>query len=296
MQLSDNARGAVYMMVAMAAFTLNDTAMKALTQDIPLFQAIAMRGALMLAGLIVLARLMGQWKPVVPRRDGVIIGVRCVAEIVSTMLFLAALMHMPLANLSAIMQALPLAVTLAAAVVFKDKIGWRRMTAILIGFVGVLIIIRPGQDGFDVWSLMGLVSVAFVVVRDLTTRSVSRAVPSVMVAVWASVAVTVASGLASLTGGWQPLTMGQGGLVVAASMALVVGYLFAVMVMRVGDISFVAPFRYTALIWAIFLGWLVFGSLPDPLTLLGAALVVATGIFTLWRERKVKARPAPPTL
>lgn len=292
MQLSDNARGAVYMMVAMAAFTLNDTAMKALTQDVPLFQAIAMRGALMLAGLILLAKLMGQWKPALPRRDGVIIGVRCIAEIVSTVLFLAALMHMPLANLSAIMQALPLAVTLAAALVFKERIGWRRLTAILIGFIGVLIVIRPGPDGFDIWSLMGLLSVVFVVVRDLSTRSVSHAVPSVMVAVWSSVAVTAAAALASVVQGWQPLTAGQGVLVVAASMALVVGYLFAVMVMRVGDISFVAPFRYTALIWAILLGWLVFGALPDPLTLMGAGLVVATGIFTLWRERKVKARPA----
>ncbi|MFN3724613.1 MAG: DMT family transporter [Paracoccaceae bacterium] len=290
MQLSDNARGAVYMMVAMAAFTINDTAMKALTQDVPLFQAISMRGVLMLIGLIALAKVLRQWKPVLPRRDGVIIGVRCIAEIASTVLFLAALMHMPLANLSAIMQALPLAVTLAAAVVFKDKIGWRRMTAILIGFVGVLIIIRPGPDGFAIWSLMGLGSVVFVVVRDLSTRSIGRAVPSVMVAVWASIAVTAAATLASLVQGWQPLTAGQGGLVVLASAALVVGYLFAVMVMRVGDIGFVAPFRYTALIWAIFLGWLVFGALPDLLTLTGAALVVATGIFTLLRERKIKAR------
>ncbi|NEX46881.1 DMT family transporter [Pseudotabrizicola algicola] len=292
MQLSDNARGAVYMMVAMAAFTLNDTAMKALTQDVPLFQAITLRGGLMLAGLIVLAKLMGQWKPLLTRRDGKIIGLRCIAEIVSTVLFLAALMHMPLANLSAIMQALPLAVTLAAALVFKERIGWRRMTAILIGFVGVLIVIRPGPEGFDIWSLMGLLSVLFVVVRDLSTRSVSREVPSVMVAVWSAVAVTGAAALTSLAEGWQPLTAGQGVLVVAASAALVVGYLFAVMVMRVGDIGFVAPFRYTALIWAILLGWLVFGALPDPLTLMGAALVVATGIFTLWRERKVKARPA----
>lgn len=290
MQLSDNARGAVYMMVAMAAFTINDTAMKALTQDVPLFQAISMRGVLMLIGLIALAKVLRQWKPVLPRRDGMIIGVRCIAEIASTVLFLAALMHMPLANLSAIMQALPLAVTLAAAVVFKDKIGWRRMTAILIGFVGVLIIIRPGPDGFAIWSLMGLGSVVFVVVRDLSTRSIGRAVPSVMVAVWASIAVTAAATLASLVQGWQPLTAGQGGLVVLASAALVVGYLFAVMVMRVGDIGFVAPFRYTALIWAIFLGWLVFGALPDLLTLTGAALVVATGIFTLLRERKIKAR------
>lgn len=292
MQLSDNARGAIYMMVAMAAFTLNDTAMKALTQELPLFQAIAMRGLLTCLGLMALAMGLGQWRPSLPRRDGRVIGLRCVAEIVSTVLFLAALMHMPLANLSAIMQALPLAVTLAAALVFKDPVGWRRMTAILIGFVGVLIIIRPGPDGFDVWSLMGLGSVAFVVVRDLSTRGISREVPSVMVAVWSSGAVTAAAAVASLSTGWVALSAEQGVLVGAAAMALLVGYLFSVMVMRVGDISFVAPFRYTALIWAIFLGWLAFDTLPDPLTLMGAGLVVATGIFTLWRERKIKARAA----
>lgn len=292
MQLSDNARGAVYMMVAMAAFTLNDAAMKALTQNVPLFQAIAMRGTLTLVGLIGLAFAMGQMRLRLPRRDGAVIAIRSIAEIASTILFLAALMHMPLANLSAIMQVLPLAVTLTAALVFKETIGWRRMTAILIGFVGVLIIIRPGPDGFDVWSIMGLGSVAFVVVRDLSTRGVSRAVPSVMVAVWASASVTASALLAGLSTGWQPLTTGQTALVLAAASALLVGYMFSVMVMRVGDISFIAPFRYTALIWAIFLGWLAFGSLPDPLTLFGAGLVVATGIFTLWRERKIKARPA----
>jgi drug/metabolite transporter (DMT)-like permease len=292
MQLSDNARGAAYMMVAMAAFTLNDTAMKVLTQGLPLFQIIAIRGLLTMLGLIALAVVLGQWKPNLTRRDGKVISLRCIAEIVSTVLFLAALMHMPLANLSAIMQALPLAVTLAAALVFKDKVGWRRMTAILIGFLGVLIIIRPGPDGFDIWSLMGLASVAFVVVRDLSTRSISREMPSVMVAVWSSAAVTTAALLASITAGWVPLSMGQGLLVGGAAMALLVGYLFSVMVMRVGDISFVAPFRYTALIWAIFLGWLTFGTLPDPLTVMGAALVVSTGIFTLWRERKIKTRVA----
>jgi drug/metabolite transporter (DMT)-like permease len=292
MQLSDNARGAVYMMVAMAAFTLNDTAMKVLTADLPLFQAIAMRGICTLVGLIVLARLMGQWQVGLGPGDRRVIGVRCVAEIVSTVLFLAALTHMPLANLSAIMQALPLAVTLTAALVFRETIGWRRLTAILIGFVGVLIIVRPGPAGFDIWSLMGLGSVAFVVLRDLSTRRISRAVPSVMVAVWSSAAVTAAAFVASVGTSWEPLDTDQILLVGAAAAALLVGYLFSVMVMRVGDIGFVAPFRYTALIWAIFLGWLVFGTLPDPLTLAGATLVVATGIFTLWRERRIKAQPA----
>lgn len=293
MALSDNARGAVYMIVAMATFTLNDTGMKALTQDVPLFQSIAMRGMLTLAGLVVLAYVMGQFRLRLPGRDGWFILLRCFAEVASTILFLAALVHMPLANLSAIMQAMPLAVTLAAAVVFGEKIGWRRMTAILIGFVGVLIIIRPGPEGFDRWSLMGLASVAFVVLRDLATRKLSRGVPSVMVAVWASASVTGTALLVTLQTGWQPVTAAQAGLVGFSATALLFGYLFSVMVMRVGDIGFVAPFRYTALLWALVLGWIAFGTLPDGVTLLGAALVVATGIFTFWRERKVKAVPVP---
>jgi drug/metabolite transporter (DMT)-like permease len=293
MALSDNARGAVYMMVAMATFTLNDTGMKALTQDLPLFQSIAMRGVLTLTGLIGLAYALGQFRLRLPGRDGWFILLRCFAEVVSTVLFLAALVHMPLANLSAIMQAMPLAVTLAAAVVFGEKIGWRRMTAILIGFVGVLIIIRPGPEGFDRWSLMGLASVAFVVLRDLATRKLSREVPSVMVAVWASASVTISALLVTLSTGWQPVTAGQAGLVGFSALALLFGYLFSVMVMRVGDIGFVAPFRYSALLWALLLGWLAFGTLPDGLTLLGAGLVVATGLFTFWRERKIRSAPAP---
>lgn len=293
MALSDNARGAVYMMVAMATFTLNDTGMKALTQDLPLFQSIAMRGVLTLTGLIGLAYALGQFRLRLPGRDGWFILLRCFAEVVSTVLFLAALVHMPLANLSAIMQAMPLAVTLAAAVVFGEKIGWRRMTAILIGFVGVLIIIRPGPEGFDRWSLMGLASVAFVVLRDLATRKLSREVPSVMVAVWASASVTISALLVTLSTGWQPVTAGQAGLVGFSALALLFGYLFSVMVMRVGDIGFVAPFRYSALLWALLLGWLAFGTLPDGLTLLGAGLVVATGLFTFWRESKIRSAPAP---
>ncbi len=169
-----------------------------------------------------------------PRRDAGIVAIRSVAEVASTLLFLAALVHMPLANLSAILQSLPLAVALAAWLVFGDKIGWRRMTAILVGFVGVLIIIRPGPQGFDFWSLMGLASVAFVVVRDLSTRQLSRAVPSATVAVMASLSVTVTALALSLPGGWEAVTLREGVLIAAAAAALVVGYNFVIMVMRVG--------------------------------------------------------------
>ena len=293
MAISDNTRGALFMAGSMAAFTLNDTAMKALTQEMPVFQAIFLRGILATLGLLMLGYLMKSLRWNLPRRDRIVILIRSLAELGATATFLTALVHMPLANLSAILQALPLAVTLAAAVFLKETIGWRRMAAILVGFIGVLIIIRPGPDGFEIWSILGLISVAFVVVRDLSTRFLSRDVPSVNVAIWAAISVTAMGGVVTATQGWAPVTGDQAALVVTAAFFLLFGYMFAVMVMRVGDISFIAPFRYTALLWAIALGWIVFGNFPDGLTLVGAALVVASGIFTLWRERLKKTRQLP---
>lgn len=288
MAISDNLRGALYMCVAMAAFTLNDTAMKAATQTLPLFEAIALRGLITTFGLIILGLMIGGLRFQIPAEDRPPVTIRSVAEIGGTVLFLTALMHMPLANLSAILQALPLAVTLAAAVIFREPIGWRRLSAISVGFIGVLIIIRPGPDGFDIWSLMGLGAVFFVVVRDLSTRRLSRQTPSVMVAVWASASVMMVGIVAAFFDGWVAIPLHEALIVTAASVALVVGYMFSIMVMRVGDIGFIAPFRYTALLWAIVLGWLSFGTLPDALTLFGAVIVVASGVYLLLRERKLR--------
>lgn len=289
MQLSDNARGAILMNVAMAAFTLNDTAMKAAMQTVPLYQAIGIRGVLATVALVIIGWRMGGISLNLPRRDLCYLALRSVAEVLGTLLFLAALIHMPLANLSAIMQVLPLAVTLAAATFLNEPVGWRRLTAILIGFLGVLIIIRPGPEGFDIWSLMGLGSVLCVVARDLATRQMSGALPSVTVALTAAVTVLALGGIGTVVEGWVPVTAHDLVLIGGAAVALIVGYLTVVMTMRVGEIAFIAPFRYMALLWAIVLGWIAFGELPDALTLFGAGLVVATGVFTFWRERVLKA-------
>lgn len=292
MQISDNTRGALYMCIAMAAFTINDASIKAATEAMPLFQAITLRGILTVLGLGAVALSTGRlWRPL-NRQDAIALFVRSLAEVGGTVLFLAALVHMPLANISAILQSLPLAVTLTAALVFGDKIGWRRMLAILVGFIGVLIIIRPGGDGFDRWSLMAVASVVCVVVRDLATRRLSRAVPSVTVAVCAAVSVTAMGLVGSLWQPWVPVDGYGAFTIIAAASALVVGYMFVVMVMRVGEISFVAPFRYVSLLVAIVMGWLVFGTFPDFYTLVGSAIVVASGIFTLMRERKLGRMPA----
>lgn len=294
MQDRDNLSGALYMTVAMAAFTVNDSCMKLVTAELPLPQAILLRGLMAMAALALIGWRMGRMQLRLDALDARRLGLRSAAEVAATLTFLAALRHMPLANLSAIMQALPLAVTLGAALFLAEPVGWRRMSAIAAGFVGVVLIVRPGTDGFDIWSVLGLASVACVVLRDLATRRLSGAIPSVTVAFYAATAVTLAGAALVPTAGWAPLDLRLAGLILAAASFLIVGYLFIVMAMRVGEIGLVAPFRYTALVFAIALGWLVFGHLPDMLTLAGAAIVVATGLYTFHRERRLGRRVATP--
>ncbi|MFZ1725223.1 MAG: DMT family transporter [Albidovulum sp.] len=294
MQISDNMRGAAYMTLAMAAFTVNDTCMKSVTVEMPLYQALVLRGFLTMIALALIAQKMGGLRLHQGRSDMRLIGYRTIGEVGGTAAFLTALKHMPLANLSAIMQVLPLAVTLVAALFLREKVGWRRLSAILIGFLGVLMIVRPGSSGFDVWSLLGLSAVAFVVLRDLTTRRLSAGVPSVTVAFYAAASVTLMGIMLVPFTGWVPVTLHLGLLIAAASAFVIVGYLVVVMAMRVGEVGIVAPFRYTALIFAIALGWLAFGQLPDNWTMIGAMIVIVTGIYTFYRERRAGQRVATP--
>ena len=175
----------------MLAFTLNDTLVKAAINDgVPLYQVIALRGIVAGLGLCLIAWRQNGTLTLWPAgRDRLFLALRTVGELGATWSFLVALTHMPLANLSAILQSLPLVVTLVAALVLGERIGWRRMLAIVVGFVGVMIIIRPGAADFDRWSVLGLVSVAFVVLRDLATRKFSHALPSTTGAIWAAFTV-----------------------------------------------------------------------------------------------------------
>lgn len=285
--MSPNLRGALLMMASMAAFTLNDACIKATDKALPLFQLLTLRGIVTSVLIYLLARRLGTLRFNLSFRDWLLVALRSAAEIAAAYFFLTALMNMPLANVTAVLQVLPLTVTLGAALFFGDPVGWRRMTAILVGFCGMLLIVRPGPDGFDIDSLFALAAVLCVTVRDLATRRMSASVPSMTVTLVASLAVLVFFGIGSVGTDWQPLDLRLTLLVAGASFFVLGGYLFSVMVMRVGDISFVAPFRYTGLLWALALGWLVFGDWPTDLTMLGAVIVVSTGVFTLYRERRV---------
>ena len=290
--LSDNLRGAVFMAVAMAGFVLNDTMMKLVFADLELFQSICLRGLLLALLIAVMALSKGQlfYRPARPDRR--ILGLRVIGEIGSATCFLTALYHMPIANATAIIQVIPLAITLAAALFLGEQVGWRRYSAIAVGFAGVLIIVRPGAEGFTVYSFWAVAAVGFMVLRDLSTRSFSDAVPSLYVAFVTALGTAVFAGAVALTRDWQPLALPQLGLLSAAAGFLFFGYVFSIMAMRVGEVAFVSPFRYTILIWAIILGIVVFGDIPDTWTMTGAAIVVVMGIYTFYRERRLMRKAA----
>ncbi len=289
--LSDNARGAVFMMVCMAAFVLGDALMKLVSAEMSLFQAVFLRGLAATALLAFLAQRQCALLPRIGPAGRRLIALRMCGDIGGTVCFLTALFNMPIANATAILQSMPLAVTLGAALFLGETVGWRRYSAIAIGFIGVTVIIQPGSDGFTAYSLWAVGAVFFSVVRDLTTRLLPIGIPSIFVALTNGIGVTVVGGLVAATQPWGTVS-GHALVLLAAAACLVVAYLFNVMAMRHGEIGFVSPFRYTVLIWAIVLGAVVFGDIPNAMMLVGSAIVVVTGVFTFYREHLLAQRAA----
>ncbi|WP_417250773.1 DMT family transporter [Celeribacter sp.] len=290
---SENTRGAVLMAASMAAFVFNDSFMKALLDDIPLNQALFYRGVVSIVMVfIVVTRFVGPLRFRMSRRDWSLTTVRSIAEVGAAFTFLRAIASMPLANASAIMQTMPLSITIASVLIFRDPLGWRRMLAIVIGFLGVLLIVKPGTDGFDSAALWALCAVVFVTIRDLSVRAMSHDASTSTVTMSAVALVTIVSGVALIGQPLAPMSALNWAQLMGTGSFVVLGYVLSVIVMKVGDVSFVSPFRYTALVWALLVGFLVFGEWPDALALLGAATIAATGIYTVIREQRLARRAA----
>ena len=283
---SDNARGAIFMTIGMAGFVINDALMKLVAEELPLFQAIFLRGSLTTLVFALIAWRIGALRLPQLNGDRWLIVARSLAECGATFFFLTALMNMPLATVTAILQAAPLTIALSAAVFLREPLGWRRFLAIVVGFVGVLLIVRPGPEGIDVYAVYALVAVCFATLRDLLTRRMPVTVPSMLLALSTAGAVTLFAGLGTLGDEWVRPSQASFGLLGATVVFILLGYLLSIMAMRVGELGVIAPFRYTGLLWALVLGLFVFGDWPDGVTQLGAALIVGTGIFTLYRERR----------
>ena len=282
-------RGGTLMSVAMLCFVLNDTVAKTLSDQIYVGEFIAIRGLFASAIIAVLVIAMGHVRDIAKALSPQVL-VRTLFDVVSTFLFIIALFHLPLPNVTAVMQAVPLVVTVMAAAFLGEAVGWRRLSAILVGFAGVLLIVKPGGDGFNNYIWLTLACVFTVAIRDLATRKLNLTVPSIIVAFTNSVGVMLGGVVWAAFEGFHPISVTQTGWIGLGSVFLVGGYLFTVMSLRGTEVAYTAPFRYTLIIYALILGYVVFGDVPDNWSMLGIVLIVGSGLFTLYRERRLKTR------
>lgn len=296
MAFSDNSKGALLMALSMAGFTFNDALSKAVSPLMNVGQLMFVRGALTTVLVFLVARQMGALGHVRKLAQPKVL-LRILFETLAAVAFLSALGRMPLANVSSILQSLPLAVTLGAALFLGEPVGWRRWTAIAVGFLGVLIIIRPGPEGFTVASLYVLTSVVFAAARDLVTRRIDPEISSLAVTLSTAGGITLAgAALIVPFGGWQPMAASTWGIMALAACLIFVGYLAIIMAMRTGEISFIAPFRYTSLLWAVTLGMIFFGEVPDIWMVVGTLTIIGSGLYTFYRENRLRAEKARPPL
>ena len=272
------------MVMAMLSFVSNDALMKFVFQDMTVAQAIFLRGVISLPLLAFLAQRWKSFNVKLKTSDRWFLLIRSSAELAATICFLTALANMPLANVTAILQTVPLTVTVFAALFFQESVGWRRWAAISIGFIGVLIIIQPGGEDFNHYTILALLTVGLVTIRDTVTRRLSSSVPSLFVAFLASLPVILYGGIVTSIDGWKNVENANILFLFFAGFAISCAHLFAVMAMRIGDISFVAPFRYTGIVWAILFGMLIFAELPDTPTIIGVTIVISMGIYTFYRQ------------
>ena len=278
------------MMVSMFGFVVNDTLMKSFFITYPIIEIIFLRALFCLPLLFIAMKIKRVKILNHSRLTWNLMMLRGFAEVMATITFLYALKHLPLPNVTAIIQILPLTVTMAAALFLNERVGYRRWTAIIIGLIGVIIVINPGAEGFSSYSYYAVLSVIFVTMREMVTRKLPPEVPSVLVTFVTIIGVTIMSAVAMPFVSLKALDASTVILVFSASIAVFVGYLFSIMAMRVGEISLVSQFRYTGMIWATLLGYVMFSDIPTPNTIFGVFIIVASGLYAFHRKRIKEAK------
>ncbi len=285
--MTETQRSILWMTFAMAVFALGDAGIKALAGRIPPGQIMGTMGLVGTAVFVTIAKVKGQRLFTVALLHPAVI-LRFFAEMLAGTSMVMALTLAPLTLVTAILQAVPLVVTMGAALLFKEPVGLKRWSAIAIGLVGVFIILRPGSAEFDVTAIWAILAMLGLATRDLATRASPKSVGTLQLGA-IGIAGLIPAGLLLFTFTSAPVLPDP----VAALLLLFVisvtllGYVAIINAMRMGAVAAVSPFRYTRLVFGLLLGILLFAERPDAMTYLGAALIVATGLYALYRETRV---------
>ncbi len=285
---SDNLRGIVLMVLSMAFFAVEDMFLKFAAADLPIGEIVFISGAFGMPIFVVMAWRAGErvltrdiWHRAVVARN--------IGEMIATLGYMLGIANLPLSTVSAILQATPLALTMAAALFMGEQVGWRRWTAIFVGFVGVLLVIRPGFGEFGLKHMGVLLVVVGITLRDLASRRIPDRCSTAQVSVWGLTAIAVLGTLMMLISGEAHLpSPWQGAILFGATVFGSIGYWAIIGATRTGEVAAVSPFRYVRLVFAVLIGAFVFAEWPDVTTLLGSGLIVASGLYAFARERARK--------
>ena len=283
----ENLRAIALMVLSMAGFAIEDMLIKYIALEMPTGQFLMLIGA---GGALIFTLMAWRQGQAVLSADFLrpTIIIRNLGEVIGTLGFVTALVLTPLSSASAILQATPLAVTLGAALFLREAVGWRRWSAILIGFCGVVAVIRPGLEGFQPASLFAVLGVIGLATRDVATRATPATISSLVLSAHGFGMLVPAGAFLLWISGGAVAPSAQGyGLLFAALIIGVSAYYALTLSMRLGDVAVVTPFRYVRLVFALFIGVTVFHEQPDAWTLGGAAIIILSGLYTFFRERQL---------
>jgi drug/metabolite transporter (DMT)-like permease len=281
---AQNRRGIIAMTTAMTLFCCNDALMKLAREAFPTGQAVTLRTGFAIVAAVTMVVVMGDWRKLPLGLKPIVLG-RGIFEALCALTFIWALGLLPLANITAIVMASPLLIVFLAVLLRIETVGWRRAVALAVGFLGVLIVMRPSADGFSLAALIALAGAGFVAVRDLTTRFISSEVPSTVISLTATIIVGLLSFGMGAVETWQSpwrielLYLGLAAILVTA------GSFCIISAFRNTDVGVVAGYRYSVVLVAVLIGWLVWGETPDKIAFVGIALIVGSGLYTLHRQR-----------
>jgi drug/metabolite transporter (DMT)-like permease len=273
-------RGGMLMSLSMFCFILNDTVTKLLSTKVGIGEFVFLRGLFATAMILGLVALTGHFRRLHLALDRVVV-VRALFDLLATGLFIAALFHMPLPNVTAVMQAVPITATLMTMIVFKERVEAWQLGAIVVGLLGVLLIIKPGTSGFNPAVVLAAAAMVAVAVRDLVTRRIGPQIPSAVVTLTTAFLVMLGGALWSAVEGLAPMAPQTAATLALAAAFLIAGQLLMVQAVRVAGIAATTPFRYTNVVWALVLGWAVFGFIPDSLAFIGIVLIACSGLYTI---------------
>lgn len=272
------------MIAGMACFLVNDTLVKLASESLAAAQLIFIRGVMATVLVLAAARAMGVLGQAREAARGWVL-VRAGVDALATILYLVALFNLPLPNVTAINLASPLFIVAFAMPFLGERVDARRWAGVMVGFLGVLLVIQPAADAFNMWSLVALAGTALHAVRDLVTRRIGIRVPAILMTLATAVAVTALAGTLSLFEGWRPIAARDLMVLALAAAFLSAGYHLVIRATQAGELSVIAPFRYTALLWALLLGWVIWGDVPNLLAWAGIVLLIGAGLEMVRRDR-----------